>query len=334
MAASLTLLPALLSLFGLKVLPRKQRRAVRAGQFIERHAHRLLGPLVGVRRPPPRPRRDRFAAPSCGARDPVLLDATRQQRPGQRPEGLDDPHRLRPDRYGVRRRLQLHARGGRRTGPAQPTGVPAEGVATRLRPRPASTRPAVPCDPAQQRPSPSCRSSRRRRRRMRRRPTSWSRHLRSRTLPPLYDGTANHIYVYGDTAINVDFAKVLSRKMPLFIAVVVGLSFLLLLIAFRSLVIPLTAAVMNLLAAGGVVRSRRGDLPVRLGLGSLGARQGRPDRCLGTGDVLRDPVRTVDGLPGVPRQPHARGMGAHQGQPARRSSSARPRPAASSRLRH
>ena len=37
-AASLTLLPALLSLFGLKVLPRKQRRAVRAGEFIEPHA--------------------------------------------------------------------------------------------------------------------------------------------------------------------------------------------------------------------------------------------------------------------------------------------------------
>ena len=39
--------------------------------------------------------------------------------------------------------------------------------------------------------------------------------------------------------------------MPLFIAAVVGLSFILLLIAFRSLVIPLTAAVMNLLAAAG-----------------------------------------------------------------------------------
>src|SRR5262249_8749207 len=77
------------------------------------------------------------------------------------------------------------------------------------------------------------------------------RTLRSTTLPPLYNGTPNHLYMYGDTAINVDFAAVLSRKMPLFIAVVVGLSFLLLLIAFRSLVIPLTAAVMNLLAAAG-----------------------------------------------------------------------------------
>src|SRR6185437_12662530 len=74
------------------------------------------------------------------------------------------------------------------------------------------------------------------------------RHVRSDVLPPLYQGTANHIYTYGDTAINVDFAKVLSRKMPLFIIVVVGLSFLLLLVAFRSLLIPLTAAVMNLLA--------------------------------------------------------------------------------------
>ena len=55
--------------------------------------------------------------------------------------------------------------------------------------------------------------------------------------------------MYGDTAINVDFATVLARKIPLFIAVVVGLAFLLLIIAFRSLVIPLTAAVMNLVAA-------------------------------------------------------------------------------------
>jgi len=44
---------------------------------------------------------------------------------------------------------------------------------------------------------------------------------------------------------------VLGRKLPLFIGVVVALSFILLLIAFRSLVIPATAAVMNLLAAAG-----------------------------------------------------------------------------------
>jgi putative drug exporter of the RND superfamily len=43
---------------------------------------------------------------------------------------------------------------------------------------------------------------------------------------------------------------VLSAKMPLFFVAIIGLSFLLLMLAFRSLVVPLTAAVMNLFAAG------------------------------------------------------------------------------------
>jgi RND superfamily putative drug exporter len=59
-----------------------------------------------------------------------------------------------------------------------------------------------------------------------------------------------HVLVGGDTAIFADFAKVLSAKLPLFVALVVGLSFLLLMAVFRSLVVPLTAAVMNLLSAG------------------------------------------------------------------------------------
>ena len=52
-----------------------------------------------------------------------------------------------------------------------------------------------------------------------------------------------HVLVGGQTAIFDDFAHVLSRKLPLFIGIVVGLSFLLLMAVFRSLVIPLTAAV-------------------------------------------------------------------------------------------
>jgi RND superfamily putative drug exporter len=76
------------------------------------------------------------------------------------------------------------------------------------------------------------------------------RKLRSDVLPSLYDNTSKHIYVYGQTAVYIDFAKVLSAKIIFFILAVVGLSFLLLVVAFRSLVIPLTAAAMNLLAAG------------------------------------------------------------------------------------
>ena len=46
MIASLTLLPALLSFLGLSVLPRKQRRAIRAGTYASFAAHRILDPMV------------------------------------------------------------------------------------------------------------------------------------------------------------------------------------------------------------------------------------------------------------------------------------------------
>jgi RND superfamily putative drug exporter len=102
------------------------------------------------------------------------------------------------------------------------------------------------------------------------------RHLRSDVLPPLYLSTPNHIYLYGDTAINVDFAKVLAHKMPIFIAVVVGLSFLLLMIAFRSVVIPATAAVMNLLAAGAAFGLVVAVFQYGWGSDSIGAGPGGP----------------------------------------------------------
>jgi RND superfamily putative drug exporter len=75
-------------------------------------------------------------------------------------------------------------------------------------------------------------------------------HLRQVTIPAVVAGTGVTVYVGGDTAIFVDFARVLGAKLPLFIGLVVVLSFLLLMIVFRSLVIPLTAAAMNLLSIG------------------------------------------------------------------------------------
>jgi RND superfamily putative drug exporter len=73
-------------------------------------------------------------------------------------------------------------------------------------------------------------------------------HLRATTIPEVTAGTGITVYVGGTTAIFADFSKVLSSKLPLFIGLVVVLSFLLLAIVFRSLVIPLTAAIMNLLS--------------------------------------------------------------------------------------
>ncbi len=74
--------------------------------------------------------------------------------------------------------------------------------------------------------------------------------LRGQAIPLVATGTGMHVYVGGITAGAVDFASVLAKKLPLFIGVVVLLSALLLMIVFRSLVIPLQAAVMNLLSIG------------------------------------------------------------------------------------
>jgi len=73
--------------------------------------------------------------------------------------------------------------------------------------------------------------------------------LRNDTIPASAHGTTLRVYVGGVTATFADFATVVDAKLPWFILTIVGLSFLLLVVAFRSLLIPATAAVMNLLAA-------------------------------------------------------------------------------------
>jgi RND superfamily putative drug exporter len=88
--------------------------------------------------------------------------------------------------------------------------------------------------------------------------TSLVTHLRDSVLPPLERATGATVYVGGATANQADFAHVLSSKLPLFIGIVIALSALLLLVVFRSFVIPLQAAVMNLLSIGaalGVVQA-------------------------------------------------------------------------------
>jgi putative drug exporter of the RND superfamily len=73
--------------------------------------------------------------------------------------------------------------------------------------------------------------------------------VRSSVIPAATKGTGLTVLVGGTTAIFEDFSHILSAKLPLFIGIVVLLSFLLLMVVFRSLVIPLTAALMNLLSA-------------------------------------------------------------------------------------
>jgi RND superfamily putative drug exporter len=75
-------------------------------------------------------------------------------------------------------------------------------------------------------------------------------HLRQVTIPAAVSGSGLTVLVGGTTAIFIDFAHVLSAKLPLFIGLVVLLSFLLLSMVFRSIVIPLVSAAMNVLSIG------------------------------------------------------------------------------------
>ncbi len=74
--------------------------------------------------------------------------------------------------------------------------------------------------------------------------------LRSQVLPEATQGADLEAHVGGSTAANVDLADEITERLPLVIAVVLALSFLVLLLAFRSLFVPLQAAFVNLLCVG------------------------------------------------------------------------------------
>jgi RND superfamily putative drug exporter len=245
MVASVTLLPALLSLLGLKVLPRSQRRAVRAGQFEDVHP-KFWGRWAEL------VARRKAVTGFVGA---VIMIALAlpffAMRLGHADQGNDQAKTT--TRKGYDLIAQGFGQGYNSTLTAVVSGNSSQQTAAKV----ADTLKTVkdvdhgsvvvgkPLTPTldlisfKSSTSPQDKKT-----------TDLVNNLRKDVLPGLYQGTSDHVYVYGQTAIYVDFAKVLSQKLPLFIIAVVGLSFLLLLVAFRSLVVPLTAAAMNLLAAG------------------------------------------------------------------------------------
>ena len=74
--------------------------------------------------------------------------------------------------------------------------------------------------------------------------------LRGSVVPAATAGTGAEAHVGGATATFDDMANRVSERLPMFIGVVVGLSLLLLMAAFRSIVVPLVSAVFNLLSIG------------------------------------------------------------------------------------
>ena len=83
------------------------------------------------------------------------------------------------------------------------------------------------------------------------------------------------VNVTGDAAASADFSSNLSNRLPLIFAFVFGLAFLLMLVTFRSIVIPITAILLNLLSVGAaygvlVLVFQNGNLEGLLGFTSNG----------------------------------------------------------------
>jgi RND superfamily putative drug exporter len=94
--------------------------------------------------------------------------------------------------------------------------------------------------------------------------------LRTTTIPAAEQGTTLRVYVGGQSATIADFTSAVEAKLPWFLLTIIGLSFLLLVIAFRSLLIPATAAVMNLLAAAATFGVMTALFQWGWGLGAFG----------------------------------------------------------------
>ncbi|HWW52902.1 MAG TPA: MMPL family transporter, partial [Acidimicrobiales bacterium] len=79
---------------------------------------------------------------------------------------------------------------------------------------------------------------------------TWVRHLRRDVIAPTVAGTDVVAKTTGNASFNIDVTKKMASRLPLFFGAVIALSFLLLMAVFRSVLVPLKAAIMNLLSIG------------------------------------------------------------------------------------
>ena len=122
--------------------------------------------------------------------------------------------------------------------------------------------------------------------------------FRDTVIPAVFGSLPGvHAYVDGDAALALDSTRIFTDGIPLVFAFVLGLTFLLLLVAFRSIVIPTTAIVLNLLSAGCRLRHPDPGLPGRLVRQRDRHHAGPGHRELRAAVHLHDRLRPVDGLP-------------------------------------
>ena len=131
--------------------------------------------------------------------------------------------------------------------------------------------------------------------------------FRNTVIPNALKGSSAVAYVSGSNAAFTDIGNRILARAPWFLLYIIGITFLVMAMAFRSLVIAIKAALTTLASAVVGLRGAHAR-------GADGSRHGhhraRPhgaDRELRAADRLRDPVRPLDGLRGVPDEPHPRG---------------------------
>jgi putative drug exporter of the RND superfamily len=242
-AAAVTLLPALLGVFGMRVLSRRQRRRL-AGRVTAPGSSGLWARWSGTVE-----RRPAVLATAAAAVMVILAIPVLSVRLGSSDQGND------PSSTTTRQAYDLLAEG---FGPGfngslllvARTSSPADAAALRslqarlpqtanvASVRTLAATPGTSVIQVTPGTSPEAKAT-----------SDLIATLRDHAIPAAEHGTTLQVYIGGVTATFADFATVVAGKMPWFLLTIIGLSFLLLVAAFRSLLIPATAAVMNLLAA-------------------------------------------------------------------------------------
>src|SRR5271157_3157422 len=243
-AAAVTLLPALLGFLGTRVLSRRERRRLaadgpapdgtagwwaRLAAFVQRHPHQLAVAATAAMVILAIPALSLRLGTSDAGNDPA--STTTRQAYDLLSEGFGP---------GFNGPLQLAGTTGTPAGTAAFTRLAGTlrtepGIAAVSAPVPGHGASLISVTPTT---SPEAEGT-----------STLISQLRDSVIPAAEHGTTLHVYVGGVTASNGDFATVVGHKLPLFIGVILVLGFLLLMLAFRSLLVPAVAAVMNLLAA-------------------------------------------------------------------------------------
>ncbi len=130
------------------------------------------------------------------------------------------------------------------------------------------------------------------------------RDLRATVVPAAFGGLAGHVYVTGNTAGVVDYLDFFDTWMPIAMAVVLSLSFVLLLLAFRSDRHPRQGDPDEPALRGRGLRPAGAGVPEGRRRRAARHAPGGHDRGVGAAHALLPPLRPLHGLPGLPAQPH------------------------------